>query len=128
MVLDAENLVLNKTHIIFRASGLFGGDRIAGRRLANKIVDFPKTKINFVHRNDVINATIFAIENDLNGIFNLCSKQHPTKEELYSFNAQKYNFEKPIFLENEFSINRTIDGSKIEKLGFNYQYFDAFNF
>ena len=69
MVLDAENLVLNKTHIIFRASGLFGGDRIAGRRLANKIVDFPKTKINFVHRNDVINATIFAIENDLNGIF-----------------------------------------------------------
>ena len=128
MVFYAENLVLNKTHIIFRASGLFGGDRIAGRRLANKIVDFPKTKINFVHRNDVINATIFAIENDLNGIFNLCSKQHPTKEELYSFNAQKYNFEKPIFLENEFSINRTIDGSKIEKLGFNYQYFDAFNF
>ena len=128
MVFDAENLVLNRTHIIFRASGLFGGDRIAGRRLANKIVDFPKTKINFVHRNDVINATIFAIENDLNGIFNLCSKQHPTKEELYSFNAQKYNFEKPIFLENEFSINRTIDGSKIEKLGFNYQYFDAFNF
>ena len=93
MVLDAENLVLNKTHIIFRASGLFGGDRIAGRRLANKIVDFPKTKINFVHRNDVINATIFAIENDLNGIFNLCSNQHPTKEELYSFNAKKYNFE-----------------------------------
>ena len=42
--------------------------------------------------------------------------------------VQQYNFEKPIFLENEFSINRTIDGSKIEKLGFNYQYFDAFNF
>ena len=72
--------------------------------------------------------TIFAIENNLSGIFNLASKQHPTKEKLYSFNAQKYNFEKPIFLENEFSINRTIDGSKIEKLGFNYQYFDAFNF
>ncbi len=128
MVFDAENLVSNKTHIIFRASGLLAEDRIAGRRLANKIVDFPKTKINFVHRNDVINATIFAIENDLNSIFNLCSKQHPTKEELYSFNAKKYNFEKPIFAENEFSINRIINGSKIEKLGFNYQYFDAFNF
>lgn len=128
MVFDAENLVLNKTHIIFRASGILAEDRIAGRRLANKIVDFPKTKINFVHRNDAINATIFAIENDLNGIFNLCSKQHPTKEELYSFNAKKYNFEKPIFSENEFFINRIIDGSKIEKLGFNYQYFDAFSF
>ena len=127
-VFNAENLVLNKTHIIFRASGLFGEDRIAGRRLSNKIVDFPQTKINFVHRCDVIDATIFAIENNLNGIFNLCSKQHPTKEELYSFNAKKHDFEKPIFIENTFSINRTINGSKIEKLGFVYKYFDAFNF
>ena len=127
MVLDAENLVLNKTHIIFRASGLFGEDRIAGRRLANKIVDFPKTKINFVHRNDVINATIFVIKNDLNGIFNLVSKQHPTKEELYSFNAQKFNFEKPIFSDNKSSIERIIDGSKIENFGFEYKFFDAFN-
>lgn len=123
-VFDAENIVLNKTHIIFRVSGLFGEDRVAGRRLANKIVDFPKTKLNFVHRNDVINATVFAIENRLEGIFNLCSNQHPTKEELYSFNSQKYHFEKPIFLENEFALNRIIDGSKIERLGFEYQYLD----
>ena len=128
IVFEAENLVLNRSDIIFRVSALLGANRVSGRRLSNKIVEYPKSVINFVHRNDVINATIFAIENDLNGIFNLCSKQHPTKEELYSFNAQKYNFEKPIFLENKFSINRTIDGSKIEKLGFNYQYFDAFNF
>lgn len=129
VVFDAEKLVLEKSHIIFRVSGLLGEDRIAGRRLANKIVDFPKTKINFVHRNDVINATIFAIENDLNGIFNLCSKQHPSKEELYTFNALKYNFQKPVFVENkEEFINRIIDGSKIEKLGFEYKYYDAFKF
>lgn len=128
LVFDAEELVLNKTHIILRASALFGEDRIAGRRLANKKVDFPKTKINFVHRNDVISATTFAIKNDLNGIFNLASKQHPTKEELYSFNAQKYSFEKPIFSDDKNSIERIIDGSKIEKFGFEYKYFDAFNF
>lgn len=128
IVFDAENLVLNKTHIIFRASALFGGNRIAGKRLANKIVDFPNTKINFVHRNDVIGATIFAIENNLDGIFNLVSKQHPTKKELYSFNAQKYGFEKPIFIDNSESMQRIIDGSKIERLGFTYKYFDAFNF
>ena len=128
LVFDAEELVLNKTHIIFRASALFGEDRIAGRRLANKKVDFPKTKINFVHRNDVISATIFAIKNDLNGIFNLASKQHPTKEELYSFNAQKFGFEKPILSDDKNSIERIIDGSKIEKFGFEYKYFDAFNF
>ena len=128
LVFDAEELVLNKTNIILRASALFGEDRIAGRRLANKKVDFPKTKINFVHRNDVISATVFAIKNDLNGIFNLASKQHPTKEELYSFNAQKYGFEKPIFSDDKNSIERIIDGSKIEKFGFEYKYFDAFNF
>ena len=128
IVFDAENLVLNKTHIIFRASGLFGEDRIAGRRLANKIVDFPKTKINFVHRNDVINATIFVIKNDLNGIFNLCSNEHPTKKEIYSFNSKKYNFDIPIFLDNNFFLDRKINGSKIEKLGFKYKYNDVFSF
>ena len=128
IVFDAEKLVLNKTHIIFRASGLFGNDRIAGRRLSNKIVNFPKTKINFVHRNDVIGATIFSIDNNLNGIFNLSSKQHPTKEELYSFNAQKYGFEKPIFNDDKISIERIIDGSKIESYGFEYRFLDAFNF
>ena len=128
MVLDAENLVLNKTHIIFRASGLFGEDRIAGRRLANKIVDFPKTKINFVHRNDVINATKFVIENNINGIFNLCSKQHPTKKEIYTFNSKKYDFTTPIFLNNNSYLNRIINGSKIEKLGFEYKYNDVFSF
>lgn len=128
VVYDAENLVSKRSDLIFRVSALLGEDRIAGRRLANKKIDFPKTKINFVHRNDVINATIFAIKNDLNGIFNLASKQHPTKEELYSFNAQKYGFEKPIFSDDKISIERIIDGSKIENFGFEYKYFDAFNF
>ena len=65
---------------------------------------------------------------NLSGIFNLASKQYPTKEELYSFNAQKYSFEKPIFIDNAESIERIVDGSKIEKFGFTYKYFDAFNF
>lgn len=129
IVFDSEKLVLEKSHIIFRVSGLLGEDRIAGKRLANKIVDFPKSLINFVHKQDVINATIFVINKNLNGIFNLCSKQHPQKKELYSFNASKYNFEKPIFDENNTQfINRIIDGSKIENLGFQYKFPDAFNF
>lgn len=128
LVFDAENFVLNKTHIVFRVSALLGENRVAGRRLSNKVVDFPKTKINFVHRNDVIDAMIFSLENNLNGIFNLVSKQHPTKEELYSFNAQKYGFKKPLFTDENSFMERIIDGSKIEKLGFRYKYFDAFNF
>ena len=128
IVFEAENLVKDKSDVIFRVAGLVGANRYFGKRSANKIIEFPKTPINFVHRNDVINATKFIIEKDLSGIFNLCSNTHPTKEEIYSFNSKKYNFEKPIFLDNKEFLNRLIDGSKIEKLGFSYKYNNAFEF
>lgn len=128
LVFEAENLVKEKSDVIFRVAGLVGGSRYFGKRSANKVLEYPKTPINFVHRNDVIEATKFVIENDINGIFNICSKEHPTKEEIYSFNSKKYDFEKPIFLDNKEFLNRLIDGSKIEKLGFTYKYNNAFEF
>lgn len=128
IVFEAENLIKDKSDVIFRVAGLVGANRYFGKRSANKIIEFPKTPINFVHRNDVINATKFIIEKDLSGIFNLCSNTHPTKEEIYSFNSKKYNFEKPIFLENKNFFNRLIDGSKIEKKGFAYKYENPFEF
>lgn len=127
IVFDAETLISSKSDIIFRVSALVGGNRVSGRRLSNKFVEFPKSVINFVHRNDVIDATKFAIDNKLNGIFNLCSKEHPTKEELYSFNAKKYDFALPIFSNKEEFLNRIIDGSKIEKEGFIYKHNNAFD-
>lgn len=128
IVFEAEKLVENRSDVIFRVSGLVGGNRYFGKRSSNKVVEFPKSIINFVHRNDVINATKFIIEKNLNGIFNLCSKEHPTKEEIYTFNSKKYDFEIPIFLDNKSFLNRIIDGSKIEKLGFVYKYNNAFKF
>jgi hypothetical protein len=128
IVFDAENLIKDKSDVIFRVAGLVGGNRYFGKRSANKVVEFPKTPINFVHRNDVINATKFVIDKNICGIFNLCSKNHPTKEEIYSFNSKKYNFGKPIFLESENFLNRLINGEKIEKLGFIYNYNNPFEF
>ena len=127
IVYEAEKLVLNKSDIIFRVSALVGANRVSGRRLSNKVVEYPKSVINFVHRNDVIDATKFVIENNLNGTFNLCCKEHPSKEDLYSFNAKKYDFALPIFSENKEFLNRTIDGSKIEQLGFIYKHNNAFD-
>ena len=51
-----------------------------------------------------------------------------TKKEIYSFNSKKYNFDIPIFLDNNFFLDRKINGSKIEKLGFKYKYNDVFSF
>jgi nucleoside-diphosphate-sugar epimerase len=128
IVFEAEKEARNNSDVIFRVSGLVGGSRYFGKRSANKVVEFPQSVINFVHRNDVINATKFVIEKNVNGIFNLCSKEHPTKKEIYTFNSKKYDFELPIFLDNESFLNRVIDGSKIEKLGFEYKYNNVFEF
>jgi nucleoside-diphosphate-sugar epimerase len=65
IVFDAEELIKNKSNIIFRVSALVGDNRYFGKRSANKIVEFPDSLINFVHRNDVISATKFVIENNL---------------------------------------------------------------
>ncbi|MBP7769792.1 MAG: hypothetical protein KA055_01570, partial [Aliarcobacter sp.] len=127
IVYDAEKLVESKSDVIFRVSALVGANRLPGRRFSGKVLEYPKTKINFVHRADVISATKYIIDNDLNGIFNLCSKEHPTKEDLYIFNAKKYNFEPPISCDNNESLNRLIDGSKISKQGFVYKYNSAFD-
>jgi nucleoside-diphosphate-sugar epimerase len=122
IVFDAEKVVLEKSDVIFRCSGLMGYDRVAGRYFSGKILDSEDVKINYIHRDDVIEATKFAISNNISGIFNLCSKEHPTKKEIYMHNAKKYGFDKPIFENKKEYIHRIIDGSKIEDFGFRYKY------
>jgi len=127
-VYDAEVLIKDKTEVIFRCSGLMGYNRIAGKRSSSKLINNKDIKVNYVHRDDVINATLFAIDNDINGIFNLCVKGHPTKEEIYLFNSKKYDFDKSIFKDEKGLKKRIIDGSKIESLGFKYKYSNPFTF
>jgi len=121
-VFDAEKLIENKTDVIFRCSGLMGYNRIVGKYFSSKVLDSEDVKVNYVHRDDVILATLFAIENDIHGIFNLCGSFHPNRKEVYLLNALKYGFEKPIFKNKKEYKNRIIDGSKIERLGFRYKY------
>ena len=127
-VYDAETLIKDKTDLIFRCSGLMGYNRIAGKRSSSKVVNDKNIKVNYIHRDDVIRATLFAINNNINGTFNLSVDIHPTKEEIYSFNSEKYGFEKSIFKDKRGLKNRIIDGSKIEKLGFKYKYSNPFEF
>jgi nucleoside-diphosphate-sugar epimerase len=114
--------------MIFRVSGLVGGNRYFGKRSAGKIVEFPNTPINFVHRDDVIAVTKFVLDNNLKGIYNISSNKHPNKKEIYSYNSKKFGFDMPIFKNDDTFINRIIDGSKIERDGFVYKYNDVFSF
>jgi len=121
-VFDAEELVKNKSDVIFRCAGLMGDTRVAGKYFSGKEIDSGKVRVNHIHRDDIIEATKFVIKNDISGIFNLCAKEHPTRKELYDFTCEKFGFEKPIYIKDEKYKNRIIDGSKIETLGFEYKY------
>lgn len=128
IVFEAEKLIQSKTDIIFRCSGLMGDDRIPGKYFANKEIDTQDIKVNYVHRDDVIRATKFVIKNDLSGIFNLSSKYHPTRKEVYEKNSLKFGFLKPIFKKGRSYKNKIIDGSKIESLGFEYKFPNPLNY
>ena len=126
LVYEAEKYIKDKTDVILRASGLMGYNRIAGKYFAGKQLDSEDLKVNYVHKDDVIEATKFVIKNNINGVFNLCSKEHPTRKEIYLHNALKYNFKEPIFKNKKVYKNRIIDGSLIENFGFRYKYPNPF--
>lgn len=121
-IYDIEKLIKDKTHLIFRCAGLMGANRISGKYFAGKELDSEDVKINYVHLDDVIGATKFALLNDLEGIYNLCSSKHPTRKEIYFKNASRFGFDKPIFKNKKEYKQRLIDGSKIEREGFRYKY------
>ena len=128
LVYKAEELVKNKTDVIFRCSGLMGENRIAGKYFSNKHTNNAEKKVNYVHKTDVINATTFTLENDTKGVFNLCASSHPTRKEIYLFNSKKYAFKAPIFSDENINKDRIIVASKIEELGFKYKYSNPFDF
>jgi len=121
-IYEIEKFIKQKTHLIFRCAGLMGDKRVSGRYFAGKELDSEDVKINYVHLDDVIGATKFALEKNIEGLYNLCSLEHPTRKEVYTKNASKFGFDKPIFKNKKEYKDRLIDGSKIESVGFRYKY------
>lgn len=122
IVFEVEEQILDKSDVIFRCAGLMGYDRIAGKYFADKSLDCEDSKVNYVHKDDVIEAVKFIVTKNINGVFNLCSKEHPNKKDVYTKNAEKFGFLKPIFENKKEYKKRLVNGSKIEELGFRYKY------
>jgi len=126
VVFEAEQIFLKKSSqlVILRCSGLMGYDRIAGKYFSNRKIEGEKDAVNYVHRDDVIKVISLLLEkNILNKIYNLCSPSHPSKKEVYFRNADKYGFEKPLFINSKVGKKRLIDGSRISsELNYGYMY------
>ena len=102
---------------ILRMSGLVGGDRKAGRFLAGK-KDVPngKAPVNLVHLDDCIQVIYQVLEqNCWNETFNVCSDEHPNREEFYIHQAKKQGFEPPQFLKSEEVNFKIISNEKLKK-------------
>lgn len=125
---EAETSLHGKVHIIFRCAGLMGADRIAAKYYTNKLVADGKSRVNHIHRIDVIRAVLFAIDKNLEGIFNLCAPQHPTKEEVFLYQSEQCHLTPPHFTDSLECTQRIIDGSKLEHLGFEFQFKNPMDF
>lgn len=76
-------------HVIIRLGGLFGADRKPGSFIKDKITNGQQV-VNMTHQTDAIRAIITLIEQGTSrGVFNICSPQHPTRAEFYSYACKK---------------------------------------
>lgn len=105
---------------VLRLSGLIGESRHAGRFFDGKI-NIPNglSPVNLVCQEDVVNIMEKVIEQSIEGIFNVCMTEHPSRKEFYSQATKHYKGIAPIFLE-ELKDFKKINGEKILR-EINYQ-------
>jgi nucleoside-diphosphate-sugar epimerase len=86
--------------VILRLAGLYGEDRHPAKYMAGrKDISDGDAPVNLVHSEDVIQATMKVIHQNIKGeIFNICSLNHPAKAEIYTVVAERLDLKKPKFL------------------------------
>lgn len=116
---------------ILRLAGLVGKQRHPVHYLAGKnALKGANQPVNLVHLNDCLRAIETLIKRP-NGkrIYHLCSPEHPTKSEFYSYAAKKRGLPPLHFLADNSPLNRKILATKIcQELNFHYQYASPFDF
>ncbi|MBI1266721.1 MAG: NAD-dependent epimerase/dehydratase family protein [Cryomorphaceae bacterium] len=85
-MLAIEDCYKNKAFstLILRPGGLIGPDRHPAKFLSSaNVISDGKSKVNMIHRDDLIGATIHLLKHQLTGEFNICAPNHPTREDFY---------------------------------------------
>ncbi len=117
---------------ILRFAGLVGENRNPAKFLAGKKnLKNGNSPVNLVHLNDCVSFISHVLENKLFGeIFNVCSSEHPSREEFYSWKCIKDNFEKPEFeSQEEMLLSKIVSNEKSKTiLNFTYKFDSPFKF
>ncbi len=125
-ILAAEKLLGARNATILRLAGLYGYDRQPGRRLAGRDVSGGDTPVNLVHRDDVLGALLSVIERGVEDItLNVCAPQHPTRQAVYTRQAERSGLAPPRFTEPHLQGYKLVSSEALQTaLGFTFLYPD----
>ena len=122
-VLAAEEVLQAHPNVtILRLAGLYGYGRQPGQRSAGKEVSGGDVGVNLVHRDDVVSVLIKAIEENIQGTFNVCADAHPPRKEVYTAQAERLGFEPPRFVEPHKVDYKEVGSEKLKGLGYEFQH------
>ncbi len=72
---------------ILRLGGIYGPDRDLEQRArqmsGKQIASAGDEPTNHIHRDDIVRAISFSLDQRLTGVYNLVNNEHPTREQLY---------------------------------------------
>ena len=102
---------------ILRLAGLIGPKRHPGRFFrAGKMVRYPESPVNLIHRDDCIGIIDKIIELAAWGeIFNGCADTHPSKREFYSFAAGMIQQDIPVFANDNDQLFKLVRNEKVKQ-------------
>lgn len=114
---------------IVRLAGLIGPGRYPVKSMSSSGKTYIGNEpVNVIHQTDAVNLLAFVIENDIRGeVINGSAKQHPTREEYYSWMAPRLGIAPPLF-ETGNSEGKIISSEKSRMLGYEYVYDNPFEF
>jgi nucleoside-diphosphate-sugar epimerase len=127
---EVEELFLslqNKKVCVLRLGGLTGGNRMLAKHFSGKEnISGGSRPVNLVHVEDVVSAIQFVLTFEKEGVYNLCSSEHPSKKVFYTRLCEQFDMALPAFQPEEGIKGKVIDSAKIQREGFIYHYPDPF--
>ena len=114
---------------ILRLGGLIGPKRHPVHFLAKKSVNVnPNQVVNLVQQIDVIKLLSFFSVSKKSGIVNICSHEHPTRKEYYSYAAKEFGLATLSFENDEHQSGKIVDTKKIAELFPNFTFTSIYDF
>lgn len=131
-IVKVEDFIQNNfdRYSIWRMGGLVGPERHPVNYLTGRSgISKPKAPVNLVHSADIINVFEQFISNEFNyPILNVCSPEHPTKEEYYTRVAEQLNKSLPIFDAEDQQLDKTVQSKYLKQAAFQYIYPSPFDY